>query len=330
MEYERILALINGYKISNAFFIAAELNLFDYIDGKTKTTNIAKKLLVDEKALEILFNLFKVIQVLEKNSQGIYSLKHEMEPLLKSKMPNSLIPLIKLESYLSESHTSKEILKEAVNSGKGRDLFNINKKENKVSLYGEAMDNGGQFASICVARELVGVNARKILDVGGGAGTYAIQVCKMNKNTEVTIIDREEMQETCMKNIAAVALSERIRFVEGDLKQYEFKDNYDGIIVSNILHLFDDKSNQILIKKLVGALKDDGIIIFHDFFLKKEDTKSFIPTLYTLDWLMHGTFFYADKEKMTSWVESYGLKIIKTREYKELPTSIIVAKKFKD
>lgn len=328
MDYSsQLLTLINGYKISNTFFIAAELNLFDYIDGKNTIEDIAKVVKADKKALVIILDLFTAIHLVEKNDQGFYFLKDELKSLLQSYSKNNFLALAKLESYLSEFHTSKKVMKEAIIKGIGADLFNQNGKENQAEVYGKAMDNGGQYAAICIAREMMKLDEGCVLDVGGGIGTYSIQLCKMNKKVKVILIDKEEMRSECTKNIIEHKLQDRIQFREGDLRNYSLEDKYKGIIVSNILHLFDENTNKELIRKLAFALEDDGMIVFHDFFLEDKDTQSLIPSLYTLDWLMHGAFFNAKVKDIECWVQPFGLKVVKMQQYKNIPTSIIIVKK---
>lgn len=325
----RILGLINGYKISNALFIAAELKLFDYIDGKRTVHDIAMNLSINSKALEIVLDLFVSVELIRKKCDGIYFIDEEALPLLVSDSKNCFIPLIELEDYLSEKHTNKTTLRNTIISGKGFDCFNQNSKENHEEIYGKAMDHGSQYSSVCVARELMNINNGKVLDVGGGIGTYSIQLCKMNRKIEVDIFDKEEMERECLKNISQNDLCDRIRFYSGDIRDFNFNTEYEGVILSNILHLFNEDTNKKIIKKMYQVLKDDGIIVFNDFFLSDDKTSSLIPSLFTLDWLMHGSFFNASVKDLSDWAEEMGLKTIKVRQYKDIPTTIIVVQKIK-
>ncbi len=107
-ESTKLLTLINGYKISNAFFLAVEHGLFDFIDGKTDLYEIADLTETDARALEIMLRLFATLDLIEEKQPYRYSLKEEYKKFLKSDSINSYVPLIKLENYLSEFHTSKK------------------------------------------------------------------------------------------------------------------------------------------------------------------------------------------------------------------------------
>lgn len=321
-----LLQLLNGYKISNALLIASEINLFDHIDGKKTVEDIALCVSADHKALEIILDLFCAVGLVRKTG-GIYSLDEELRPLLESDSEKSFMPLFKLENYLSETHTAKSVLKEALICGKGRDLFNENSKENHEEIYGEAMDHGGRLSSIYVAREFLNIANGRILDAGGGAGTYSIQLCRMNKGLEAHIFDKAEMEKACMRNIADNGLKDRIKFFPGDIRYCNFDFEYDGIILSNVLHLFDEETNRKIIKRLSSVLKESGIIVFHDFFLSDDRTGPLVPSIFTLDWLMHGAFFHANAADISDWSAEAGLKVIRVRRYDNIPTSIIVAQK---
>ncbi len=326
-ESTKLLTLINGYKISNAFFLAVEHGLFDFIDGKTDLYEIADLTETDARALEIMLRLFATLDLIEEKQPYRYSLKEEYKKFLKSDSINSYVPLIKLENYLSEFHTSKKAMEHSLVTGTGEDLFNENSKENKVGIYGQAMDNGGRFSSMCIAREFLGLKGGRILDVGGGVGTNVIQLCKMNKTVDVVILEKKEMEDACVSNIHKNNLNNRIQFREADLRTVTIEGQYKGIIVSNILHLFNETTNKQLLMKLASCLEKDGIIVFHDFFVGGGFSQKFIASIYSLDWLMHGSYFCLRPDELKLLVESYGLKVVKNRYYENIPTSIIVAKK---
>ena len=118
-----------------------------------------------------------------------------------------------------------------------------------------------------------------------------------------------------------------VRLDEWKLHYPELEKKYEGILLSNVLHLFSNEVNQKLLVKLAAALHRNGILIMHDFFLSEDKSKRTIPSLYTLDWMLQGAFFHADAEDMKQWVGAAGLEFIKEVQYESIPTSIMVAKK---
>ena len=119
------------------------------------------------------------------------------------------------------------------------------------------------------------------------------------------------MEDACVSNIHKNNLNNRIQFREADLRTVTIEGQYKGIIVSNILHLFNETTNKQLLMKLASCLEKDGIIVFHDFFVGGGFSQKFIASIYSLDWLMHGSYFCLRPDELKLLVESYGLKVVK-------------------
>lgn len=324
---DNLLQFINGYKLSNALFIAAELKIFDYIDGVNSVETISNQLSVDPKALEIILDVFCSMNLIRKSDDKKYILEAQWKPLLDSRSKSSMISLIQLEHYLSTNHSGKDRFKDVLKSGRGSDDLNLNAKEGKENVYGCVMDAGGQYSSVCIAREFNKVKKGTILDVGGGMGTHAIKICQFNPQLNIDIVDKAEMKEQCIKNIKEHGMEDRIHFLTGDIRDISLEKKYDGILESNVLHLFSDKINQKLLVKLASALHKGGILIMHDFFLSEDKAKRPVSSIYTLDWMMQGSFFHAEAQDIKQWVEAVGLEFIKEVQYERIPTSIIITKK---
>lgn len=321
----KILKTINGYKLSNAIFAAEELNLFDHLEKPITLKELSGQTNLNPLALEILLQVLVWLGILNHIDDS-YSLTKETLPLFQKFSDRSLSPLIKLEAYLSQGHADLKAMKTALR-GEGKDRFNKNAKEGFASIYGKAMDNGGRYASLCVARAFLPEFSGKVLDLGGGIGTYAIQLCRINKKVEVVVYDRPEMEKICLENIHQRNLENRISFQAMDVKSDPIVDKFEGVIISNLLHLFDPEVNSKIINKVAGAMKENAFLVLHDFFLNDDKTGPDIPLIYSIDWLMLGAYFHLSYKEIKHWLIPYGLFAFEHRKYPEIPTSIIIAKK---
>ena len=320
-----IMSLIFGYKISNALFIAAENKLFDYLDGKRSVNEIAAQTNTETKALAILLNLFASLELLTC-SDGAYDIKEEYRPLLASESGSSYIPLLKMESRLSEQYANKNVLGSRLIRGANDITYKAGAKENQELIYGQTMDNGSRLSSVYVARETRHLNGT-VLDLGGGIGTYAIQMCKFNQNIAVHIYDRDEMRAACEENIRRNKLEGRIQFIAADVRTCDFKSVYCGALLSNLLHLLNETEMDDLYGKLTACLQPHGLVVLHDFFLNQDKTGPEVPVLLTLDWCMLGTFFQMNTGDVRNMAGRHGLTIVKEQSYASLPTSLIVLRK---
>lgn len=325
-QSEQLLKLLNAYKLSNALFVAAEHRLFDYVGKKSSIEEIAGKSGFDAEALEVILQVFCAKKLLKQEEGNTYTLDGKWKELLDSRSKISMIPLMKLEGYLAENHNTKSAMERALCSGKGKDILNENAKEGKADVYGMAMDAGGQFSSVCIAREFRNIKSGRILDAGGGAGTCAVRICRYNQRLNVDIIDKPEMEDVCMKNIIENGLEDRIKFIRGDIFEMNLR-HYEGILVSNIMHLFSNEANKKLLKKLQSSLRYSGLLVIHDFILDDAHTQDSAASDSTLDWLVLGSKFHADAKKIKDWLEEIQLQNVKVKRFQEIPTSIVTAEK---
>ena len=148
-----------------------------------------------------------------------------------------------------------------------------------AQTYGNAMDNGGKIAAIYVARAFGNVRSGKLLDIGGGPGTYSIQACKFYKGIHSTILDLPEMKEVADENIRKNQLEDRITFVPGSIVEDQISDKYDVVIISNLLHLFNADIRNAILAKAAACLNLNGKLILHDFFLNDDKTSPEVPVL---------------------------------------------------
>lgn len=321
-----LLNLINAYKLSNALFVAAEYRIFDFMESKSSVQMIAEATGLNEEALEIILQIFCARKLLKQDADRSYILEDSWKQLLDSRSKTSMIPLMKLEGFLSERHNTKRAMETVLLTGRGIDALNENGKEGMAEVYGQAMEAGGQFSSICIAREFRKVGGGRILDVGGGAGTHAIQICRYNPNVQIDIIDKKEMQAVCLEKIRRNRLESRIRFMIGDIFKTHF-DQYEGILISNVLHLFDKNLNDQLLYKLVSSLKTSGLLLIHDFILDEAHIHDMAAADSTLDWMLLGAMFHANAQELKRWLEKISLTDVKVKRFREIPTSIITARK---
>ena len=112
----------------------------------------------------------------------------------------------------------------------------------------------------------------KLLDLGGGPGTYAIHFCQANPGLSAVVFDRSTTEPFARKTIARFGLSERIDFAAGDFNIDPISGGpYDVAWLSHILHSNSPEECQRLIHKTVEAMKPGGLVLIHEFIL--EDTK---------------------------------------------------------
>lgn len=328
MSADLLMKLMHGYKLSYLLFYAADKGIFNYLIEKVTIQHISKDInFIMVEKLEIMLNLFVGIGLLKKE-QDHYFLHPEYVKLLNSESKESIIPLLKLEKYLMDQHNTYDKLVLSLEE-EGADRFNKSGKEGLEDTYGQAMQNGGNFAAMQIGRifRRLKKNTPKILDIGGGGGSYAISIVKCYPNAKVDVYERSEMEKICIENIKTHNLERSIFFHHVDITKSAILNKYDGILISNVLHLYNREMIDNMIKRVSKSLEKDGLLVLHDFFLAENHIEPSIPLLFTIDWLMIGASFNYSANDMEKIALSHGLNLIEVKNYKEIPTTILIFKK---
>ncbi len=322
----KVFEYLHGYKVTHLLICAVELKLFDKLMEPMTVSEVAGQLLLHTESTEMMLNIFTGLGFLIKDED-----RYQIEPcyreLLVSSSSRSMLPLFELEKHLLIHHNTITAMSEAMRFGLGRDRFNENGKEGMEETYSMAMDHGGKLAALHVARIFARLGEGLILDLGGGMGTYAENICRLNNFLRVDIYDCPEMEKVCMEHVKNAGLSDRVTFKSKNYLTDPIDDQCAGILLSNVLHLFPLEENQKLLQRCAKALKPGGILVVHDFFMEEGHIGSMSALLFSLDWLLIGSNFHMTRSDLNRCVESVGLEVSTWKQFDSLPTSIMVLEK---
>jgi tRNA (cmo5U34)-methyltransferase len=119
-----------------------------------------------------------------------------------------------------------------------------------------------------IAEAAVATNpqAKRLLDIGCGAGNYTLKLLQRLPNLDVTLIDLSQpMLERAQERIRAVSKG-NLRSIQGDMREVELGDAaFDIILASATLHhLRTDEQWQNMFTKLHRALVPNGSLWIFD------------------------------------------------------------------
>jgi predicted O-methyltransferase YrrM len=130
------------------------------------------------------------------------------------------------------------------------------------------------------------LDRRRLLDLGGGPGTYAIYFCLKNPQLKATVYDLPTTRPYAIKTIEKFGLADRIDFVEGDYLSKDISGSYDVAWLSQILHAEGPEDCQRIIEKVISVLEPGGMIIVHEFILDNTMDGPLFPALFSLNMLL--------------------------------------------
>lgn len=111
-----------------------------------------------------------------------------------------------------------------------------------------------------VLRHVYGTGVRKLLDVGGNTGKWAIASTEFRDDIEVTIMDLPGQLNVAKKKIAEMGLENRVSFKAVNIldESVKFPTGYEAIWMSQFLDCFSEAEIVSILKRAYEALDEKG------------------------------------------------------------------------
>jgi len=278
-----LLQLASGYWSVSALHAGVALDVFTPLGKKGQTAGeLANSLGTDPRALEMLLNALSAMRLLNKQGDRFAAVPFAAE-FLSQDSKKYLGHIISHHHHLMESwaHLDQAVL----SGGPLRERSSHGDDEWRKSFLLGMFNLAMQIAPQIVPHIEIG-NRRRLLDLGGGPGTYAIHFCMHNPGLKATVYDLPATREFAENTIARFDLLDRVEFAEGDYLNQGIEGRYDVAWLSHILHSEDPEGCLTILKKAVGSLDPGGLILIQEFILDDTMDGPLFPTLFSLNMLL--------------------------------------------
>ncbi|WP_457552529.1 methyltransferase, partial [Desulfobacula sp.] len=270
--YWKTCTLHTGVKLGIFTLIGSDTLSCDDINGKLK---------VDKRGLSILLNSLSALELLVKKN-GNYSNSPCALTFLSKESPQYIGFMIMHHHHLMESWHKMDT---AIIDGRPtRDRASFSDEERRESFL-MGMFNIGMATAPGLSKELDLSGCTRLLDFGGGPGTFAIHFCLANPELKACVYDLETTRPFAVKTIKKFDMQDRIDFISGNYIEDEFiePNGFDVAWLSHILHGEGPKQAQKIIGKAVLALKPGSKIFIHEFILNDTMDGPLFPALFSIN-----------------------------------------------
>jgi hypothetical protein len=114
---------------------------------------------------------------------------------------------------------------------------------------------------------------KKMMDIGGGSGVYAIEAIKENPSMSATVIDLEPACNVANEYIKKFHLQDKIRTEALDFFKQDLPRDCDVALLSHIIHFLDEEKDKILLRKIYHSLPEqNGVVLISEWLLNDEKT----------------------------------------------------------
>lgn len=281
---EDLLSVSNGYWAACALHAAVKLDLFTPLSACPHTVaDLAGLTDCDNRGLSTLLKALAAMGLAERAEEGWSTSPFATEYLSRTS-PRYLGHILLHHHFLMPSWAH---LDEAVREGvpmreryaHGDEAVRIESFE--LGMFDLAMRNGPRIA------QSIDLSGRvRLLDLGGGPGTYAIHFCMHNPGLSAVVFDLPSTRPFAEQTIARFGLSDRISFVAGDYLSDAIPDRYDAAWLSHILHAEGPGGCSVILAKAASALAPGGLLLVQEFILDDTGTAPLYPALFSLNMLL--------------------------------------------
>jgi SAM-dependent methyltransferase len=309
----RLLNAASGYWQPCVLHAAINLDIFSILGERWLTAaELARQLQGAERGTTVLLNALAAMGLLLK-SEGKLANSTFSKTFLTKDSPHYKGYIIRHHHHLVDGWAQ---LDKAVLSGRPvtmRSEGEAQERENfLMGMFNLAMDIAPRAAA-----EIDLHDRRRLLDLGGGPGTYAIYFCLANPQIKATVFDRPTTRAYFEKTVEQFGVAGRIDFIAGDFNTDPIVGRYDAAWLSHILHSNGPEACERLIAKAAAALEPGGLLIIHDFFLNEAMDGPLFPALFSLNMLLNNESgrSYSEKE-VGAILDRAGVKDIRRLPFK--------------
>lgn len=151
----------------------------------------------------------------------------------------------------------------------------------------------------------------RLLDLGGGPGTYAVYFCRHNPGLKAVIFDRPTTEKFARNIVDRYDLAQRIDFIGGDFSRDQLPGGFDAVWLSQVIHGEAPDQADRLIERAAGTISPGGLMGIQEFIIDDDRRGPLQPTLFALNMLLQtpGGQAYTQTE-ITDMMAKAGLRNI--------------------
>jgi 3-hydroxy-5-methyl-1-naphthoate 3-O-methyltransferase len=183
-----------------------------------------------------------------------------------------------------------------------------------MDLFWEAMYATSIFTARALGEAYDFGAHQRLLDVGGGSGAYPIELCRRFPHLQASVYDLPHVVPIAAEKAKSAGLGDRIATIAGDFFADEtLPTGHDVMLLSMILHDWDEPTNRRLLARCHDALPSGGTVVISELLLNPDRTGPPEAALMGMNMLVEtvGGRNYSETE-YADWLADAGFGSIRT------------------
>lgn len=258
--------MTSGYWISQSIYAAAKLGIADLLkNGAKNCEELATSTGTKARSLYRVMRALAQVGVFAEKQEGSFSLT-PLSACLQSDIPGSVRALAIL--FGEEQYKAWGDILHSVRTGEssfehlfGMPVFEYYAKNPEAEkTFNAAMTSGSDAEKAAVTQTYDFSNIRKLVDIGGGQGSFISSILKANPTLQGVLFDLPSVVEGAPNVISAEGVAERCEIVGGSFYE-SVPSGADAYILKHVLHDWDDETSLTILKNCHSAIDENGKLL---------------------------------------------------------------------
>lgn len=294
--------LWGGFRAARVVLTANNYNIFEHLKAARTAGELADILETDFRATEILLDAVASLGLLTKHGKR-YRLAAASRQFLLKESPLYQGDALRHADALWKAWSG---LDDVVKTGKPN-----RSKDRDHESFIRAMHNNAIFRAPAVIKALDLRGVRTALDLGGGPGTYSIELAK--RGIAVTLFDLPNTLEIA-EPLLRKSGTQMVELRGGDFNTDPLGKDYDLVFISQVFHSYSKADNCTLLERSRRALQPRGRIAIHEFLIERNRAYPPSGALFSVNMLVNTSAgrCYTPQE-MKEWLAETGFGAIREK-----------------
>ena len=313
-----------GLVAARALTTGVVLGVFESLHERPASAEeLAEALELDPLGTETLLTALATLGYVEQ-TDGRFSNMAVSERALVRSSPDSIATFVGGQSDL-HWHVL-DMLPEALRSGRA---YAMHEERHHEDAHWEAYIRG----LFEISRPEQDANAalvpvtdpRRLVDVAGGHGGFAMAMCRRHPQLDATVLDLPPSAAVGRRIVEEQGFADRVRHLEGDVFELGLGDGLDVVSVFNLIHHLPEERDRELCRMAHAALVPGGCLVIGDSARPEPgepvSEHGAISSLLFFAWSHSRNF---KPSEIRGWMEAAGFREVEVHRNERSPWRVVL------
>ncbi|HEX7299628.1 MAG TPA: methyltransferase [Solirubrobacteraceae bacterium] len=267
VDPEALFKVASGFMAAKHLFAAAELGLFARLgEGPATLEDLTARLGIGARTTRITADSMVALGFVERSGDR-YRNGAIADAYLADRGAIDLRPFLRFWDRISYANWAT--LAQSLRTGVAAKP-ELTPEEGEIFATGVEAVTAGSAHALAEAPELEG--RRRLLDVGGGTGSFLVAALARHPELSGTLVEVEPVLSVAREAIAAGPVARRVDVVGADASTDPLPTGHDAVLIANVAHLLSPEANRAVLRHVREASEPGTQLLLVDFWTDASHT----------------------------------------------------------